>query len=412
MMMAHHHAAFRCFLVLALAVAPSVVGAACETHNTTASVEFAKLNKQPDVVDMPAKLTTGEDTAVLVQAGFDKFASVFGMPIFTRGDVSEKKNAHVAGMLANLLDNDNDGVPDNVDVMARLLCEKAAVAICASEGSCETDVKPVEDLGFKATTLWPAEIIENDGIFSNGKDATFEEITHVLFDSGYSLVYPAKLGVGNTNKSSIELAMDRARGVASGGGEVTYPPSAWYFYNDATCDYKCMVSEYQYWLLATALGALDDPARWPNCQTAASEWLPCKAFGCADSVSIAATCSRWPTMLKISDVNGYNLITNSVFKFPSKMPTGTYTPAAAPTTTAAPAPTMTAAPEVVEKFVTTTRPPNVPTTTTTTRTTLGGFKLGILSGAQEKPFEGVSTRHGGSALMGVAVAVGACLMML
>ena len=48
--------------------------------------------------------------------------------------------------------------------------------------------------------------------------------------------------------------MDKAR-----GGQFTeipnqYPSSAWYTYDDETCDYKCMSTEYIYWALTSILG--------------------------------------------------------------------------------------------------------------------------------------------------------------
>jgi len=50
--------------------------------------------------------------------------------------------------------------------------------------------------------------------------------------------------------------MDIARGGYFDGPANPYPEGAWYTYDDETCDYGCMLTEYIYWATVTALGGL------------------------------------------------------------------------------------------------------------------------------------------------------------
>ena len=80
-------------------------------------------------------------------------------------------------------------------------------------------------------------------------------ITHV----GYANAYPQQFA--ESPGSDLANAMD----VARGGNFVVipghYPANAWYTYDDKTCDYSCMATEYFYWSLTSLLGAQSYPGR-------------------------------------------------------------------------------------------------------------------------------------------------------
>jgi hypothetical protein len=100
--------------------------------------------------------------------------------------------------------------------------------------------------------------------------------------------------------------MDVARGGQFMSVPNNYPASAWYHYDDWTCDYECMAIEYIYWAQVSNMGILDDP------QTAsgiANEWEPYNA-----------------TLLQSMDVLIYALITDAVYKLPQLAPDGNYCP--------------------------------------------------------------------------------------
>jgi len=67
-------------------------------------------------------------------------------------------------------------------------------------------------------------------------------------------------------------AVDAARGGRFEEVPDTYPPEAWFHYDDETCSRKCMAVEYFYWGLTTLLGAQADQNR---CDRISGEWELC-----------------------------------------------------------------------------------------------------------------------------------------
>ena len=98
--------------------------------------------------------------------------------------------------------------------------------------------------------------------------------------------------------------MDLARGGRFNAVPDRYPEGAWYHYDDRTCDYRCMATEYFYWALTTLLGAQDAPER---CAEIAREWEPCTA-----------------AQLEMRDPAVHRLLTDPQYKLPTVRPDGVY----------------------------------------------------------------------------------------
>merc|ERR1711988_1754412 len=91
---------------------------------------------------------------------------------------------------------------------------------------------------------------------SNCADATLEEIWHVITSVGYAKAFPTTFATASTSNSLLVQAMDVARGGKFTTIPSSYPSTAWYTYNDSTCDYQCQAIEYIYWGVSAWVGAL------------------------------------------------------------------------------------------------------------------------------------------------------------
>ena len=169
----------------------------------------------------------------------------------------------MAGVLAQYLDNDSDGRPDNELVIQTIRKSKGTMVMSATERAAEKiDVhryipEKVWDsmtvLGLYAEETHPGGAAR--GVF----DATYEEILHLITSAGYANAYPDVFG--ENPDTAIAKAMDKARGGHFRRVPRKYPNGAWFTYDDRTCNYACQITEYVYWGLTSILGAQDFPER-------------------------------------------------------------------------------------------------------------------------------------------------------
>ena len=129
-------------------------------------------------------------------------------------------------------------------------------------------------------------------------DASLEEVLHLITQHGYAEAYPEVFG--EKKGSKIADAMDIARGGYFKKVPNYYPADAWYTYNDVSCDYSCQITEYIYWALTSILGGQDFPGRFDEIK------------------------DEWKLNTNEKDMNVYNLLTNSEYKFPTNLPNGKY----------------------------------------------------------------------------------------
>jgi hypothetical protein len=252
---------------------------------------------------------------------FDKCVEVFGLRVLATSGVSEAKTLHTANVLAEYLDNDEDGNVDQSEVLAALKgssnAQIATMVLFASEQEQESKqsaFEAFENSITRAQNLFAMEIFEN-GSNGSDRDATLEEVLHLVTDKGWDEAFPAVWGekVG----SSIALAMDTARGGHFQTIPSTYPSSAWYSYYDDTADYGTQITEYVYWATTTYLGGQDWSGRVHADYT--GEW---KLYTRA--------------MLESTDPAVVALLTSTDYKFPiSKLPDGNYSPSSSSSSSSA-----------------------------------------------------------------------------
>ena len=165
---------------------------------------------------------------------------VFGVPVYALKDVSDVKLLHAANILAQFLDNNEDGIVDNPLIVSTIIEQESGIFLWAKES--DAGKTSLQDLGDEETIpAWHSN--GHTGRF----DAALEEIWHVITHSGYSKAYPNVFG--ETAGSSIANAMDVARGGQFTEIPSSYPGGSWYSYTDATCIYDCQVTEYFYWAI-------------------------------------------------------------------------------------------------------------------------------------------------------------------
>ncbi len=247
----------------------------------------------------PTTISPGKDPNFTIithtDAGFtatNRKVEVFGIPIYAYADVEDAKLLHAANVMAQYLDNDEDGTVDNTTVLNALISNNAALFMWKNESQTTLNA---QDLGANETIpAWHTN--GNTGQF----DAALEEIWHVITHTGYANAYPTIFG--ENAGTSLTNAMDIAR-----GGNFTtipnpYPKNAWYTYNDQTCGYNCMATEYIYWSMSSILGAQAN-----RLSEISQEWK-----------------LNTSTLVQNTDTAIYALLTDSQYKFPTVLPDGTY----------------------------------------------------------------------------------------
>ncbi|HIG04803.1 MAG TPA: hypothetical protein EYQ08_03605 [Planctomycetes bacterium] len=213
-------------------------------------LEDAVVTTIPDL-----KIQAVPDSLSQFQQQFSQYTAVFGVHVLATRGVPTEKVRHVAAVLAEYLDNDEDGVADDPRVVEAMAGRQMGMVLFASEREMERlDRSGIDQLGYHHLQGQFAEETKPPGEF----DATIEEVLH-LVTSGYGEAYPRIFGP----RPGTELGdcLDRARGGRFGSVPRRYPEKAWFHYDDRSCDYPCMAVEYLYWALTSLLEAQADPER-------------------------------------------------------------------------------------------------------------------------------------------------------
>jgi len=231
--------------------------------------------------------------------GLSKKVTVFGIPIYAVATVDDTKLLHAANLMAQYIDNNEDGTIDNQAVVDAMLSNNAFMFMWKSESDQNTVSMPDnaegQDLGNDETIpAWHTN--GHTGQF----DAALEEVWHIITHAGYASAYPSIFGEG------VGTSLSNAMDIARGGNFITipnpYPNGAWYTYDDATCTYDCMTTEYIYWSMSSILGAQAN-----RLDEISQEWD-----------------LNTNTLVQSSDTAVYSLLTDPQYKFPTVLPDGTY----------------------------------------------------------------------------------------
>ncbi len=235
-------------------------------------------------------------------SAFDREVDVLGVRVLATPGSSDAKLLHAAAVLAEYLDNDEDGVADDPRVLAELVERNAMLLFFRDFDEVDRfdfDALP-DDVGV-GQDLWASETHPGGaarGVF----DVALEECLHLVTHGGYAQAYPDVFG--EHPGTQLARAMDKARGGHFESVPDRYPDGAWYTYDDRTCEYECQVAEYVYWALTSILGGQDFPGRLDEI---GHEW-------------------RLNTRAKVErgDPDVYRLLTDPRYAWPRELPDGSY----------------------------------------------------------------------------------------
>jgi len=254
----------------------------------------SEVNNQGNGADQQANSNSGDSLLV-------KSVDVFGVQVRASSSVENNLIVHAATILAEYLDNDEDGIPDDQIVVDSMLQRGATLVMARDEVEIETIATAIGDVPVGWQDLYALET-RPGGSAAGEFDATLEEVLHLISHNGHAEVYPESLG--EQPGSTLADAMDIARGGRFTDVPASYPAEAWYTYDDRTCDYECQVTEYFYWALTSMLGAQNYTGRLDEIQ---DEWR-----------------LNTRELVEAGDSAVFNLLTAAEFSLPTVLPDGNY----------------------------------------------------------------------------------------
>lgn len=236
-----------------------------------------------------------------VTSAFETSIPVFGIHVLAVKGFDAALHRHVAAVLAEYLDNDEDGKADNLGVVEAMASRGMAMVLFKSERDMERlDRSGMEAYDFRFLQgQFQSETLPKDEF-----DATLEEVLH-LVTMGYAETYPRIFGT--LPGTALSECLDRARGGHFSRVPRKYPDQAWFHYDDRSCEYGCMGVEYLYWGLTSLLGAQSDPRRG---RQIADEWQ-----------------LNTPKLMRERDPWLTALLTDPRYRWASRLPDGDYAPA-------------------------------------------------------------------------------------
>ncbi len=162
------------------------------------------------------------------------FESVY---ICATRSVAEDKVLHAVQVTAEWLDNDYDGVADET-VVIHMLRQNTAILAMSKNGLGFFARKRLQKYGYQ-------DLFAYETNPSNGeRDASQEEIHHLIINAGWGMAYPYVFSDHKTSK--MYQIHDRAES------------RGYYAYDDPTCDKACKSTEFHYLAMAAYLGSQAD----------------------------------------------------------------------------------------------------------------------------------------------------------
>jgi hypothetical protein len=149
--------------------------------------------------------------------------------------------------MAQVLDNDQDGCADDINVVKMMRLNQAGLVLMDSDNDdayYETILESFDETALFASQVRP--FCSGASETSSCRDIAIEEVLDFIAEYGISPFYPDEFGQcydGNfEQRSDLQVQMDIARA------------NAVFTYDDGSCNYDCMTSEFFYFALTSLLG--------------------------------------------------------------------------------------------------------------------------------------------------------------
>ena len=156
-------------------------------------------------------------------------------------DVPASKLTHAANVTAEWLDNDGDGQADEPRIIAAME-QSRPVLIMTASGPSDSLMQAVEN-GISGRVAQDLGAFETNPA-SGERDASQEEIHHLILNSGWAKFIPTTFNDQST--SALYAEWQQAESQSN------------YSYDDPTCDASCKVTEFFYLATAAYFGASAD----------------------------------------------------------------------------------------------------------------------------------------------------------
>jgi hypothetical protein len=244
------------------------------------------------IVGCDEENTITSDTVI----GFTKQTEVFGIHVIATAASPDDKIIHAANVLAEYLDSDENGIPDNQLIVDAMVNSNATQVVAKNSADLQAINVPFSNL----QNVWTDNIrpLGTKGMYNEA----LEEILHLITDYGWAGAYP--LVFGRNGVTEITKAIDAARGGNFEAVPEQYPEAAWYTYYDESCHYRCQISEYIHWAMTSILGGQDYPGSFDRGE---DQWY-----------------LRTKEDVQSGDPTVYALLTNPEYKLPTVLPDGNY----------------------------------------------------------------------------------------
>ena len=269
-------------------------------------ISFTSCIINENIEDTSIKVDPGNDPNFEIIANYEKNFEVFNrkvivfdIPLYAFEAVEDSKLLHAANILAQYLDNNEDGTVDNTTVHNAMKSNKAFVFLWKTSTERDAFNQPAGYIGqsIGADTVIPVWHTNGHvGDFDN----SLKTLWHSITNTGYQKAYPNVFGPLAT--SEIGIAMNVARGGNFPNPPANYPASAWFTNTTPSCNYTCQVNEYLYWIMSSILGAQEN-----RITDIGNEW-------------------SLNTSIKVQtdDVKAWTIFSNTTYSLPSILPDGGY----------------------------------------------------------------------------------------